>query len=128
MGADLLHHPPDPGEMESPATPGSVNGANSNRQLPSYTSASTGVQGQTAHAASSPSPEAVAACDEHLLDELWSVFQAIDSYTNSALEACRRGDRDEIRLRLRVQLRDCFRYAVELHNLLSPAPPKGGQP
>jgi|SRR5579871_768063 len=67
-----------------------------------------------------PSPEAIAACDEFILDELWETLQLVGSYTNSALEACRRGDRDEIRLRLRVQLRDSFRHAVAVHDLLSP--------
>ena len=101
-------------------------------QFPDRLSAShikdiSGVQGVGARASSSPSPEAIAACDEHILDELYETFETIRSFTNSALEACRRGDRDEIRLRLRIQLRDCFKYAVELHDLLSPAPPKGGQ-
>ena len=67
-----------------------------------------------------PSPEAIEACEEYVLDELWDTLQLISSYTNSALEACRRGSQDEIRLRLRVQLRDCFRYAVQLHDLLKP--------
>jgi len=65
-----------------------------------------------------PSPEAVAAAEEFLLDEIFSALSLIASYTTSALEAARRGDRNELRLPLRVQLRDCFRYAVELHNLL----------
>jgi hypothetical protein len=86
----------------------------------------SGVQGETARAASSPSAEAIAACDEHLLDELYEAFELIRSYSVSGREAAGRGDRDEVRLRLRVQLRDCFRYAVELHDLLSPGP-KGGQ-
>jgi hypothetical protein len=71
-----------------------------------------------------PSPEAVAVADEFLLDEIFHDLGLIASYTTSALEAARRGDREELRLRLRVQLRDCFRHAVEIHNLLSPGPSK----
>jgi len=67
-----------------------------------------------------PSAEAVAEADEFLLDEIFYDLSLIASYTTSALEAARRGDRKELRLRLRVQLRDCFRHAVDLHNLLSP--------
>ena len=67
-----------------------------------------------------PSPEAIALCEEFLLDEIFHDLSLIASYTTSALEAARRGDRDELRLRLRVQLRDCFRHAVQLHDLLSP--------
>jgi hypothetical protein len=67
-----------------------------------------------------PSPEAIAACDEFVLDELFRAFDLIASYANSGMEAARRGDRGEIRLRLRVQLRDCFRHAVQVHDLLSP--------
>jgi hypothetical protein len=73
-----------------------------------------------------PSPEAVAAADEFVLDELYDVFERIRSYAVSGIEAARRGDRAEVRLRLRVQLRDAFRYAVSVHNLLSP-PVKGGE-
>jgi hypothetical protein len=73
-----------------------------------------------AHA--SPSPEAVAECDEFVLDELFRAFDLIASYAESGKEAARRGDRDEIRLRLRSQLRDCFRHAVQIHDLLSPKP------
>ena len=62
--------------------------------------------------------------EEFLLDEIFYDLSLIASYTTSALEAARRGDRDELRLRLRVQLRDCFRHAVEVHNLLSQR--KGG--
>jgi hypothetical protein len=72
----------------------------------------------------SPSPEAVAVVDEFLLDEIFHDLSLIASYTTSAIEAARRGDREELRLRLRVQLRDCFRHAVEIHNLLSPGPAK----
>jgi hypothetical protein len=67
-----------------------------------------------------PSPEAVAAVEEFLLDEIFHDLSLIASYTTSALEAARRGDREELRLRLRVQLRDCFRHAIEVHNLLPP--------
>jgi hypothetical protein len=56
---------------------------------------------------------------------LHDTFELIRSYAVSGIEAARRGDRDEIRLRLRVQLRDCFRHAVEVHDLLS-APKEGG--
>ncbi len=73
-----------------------------------------------------PSPEAVAAGDEFVLDELHDAFGLIRSYAVSGIEAARRGDRDEIRLRLRVQLRDAFRYTVKLHDLLSPEKPKEG--
>jgi hypothetical protein len=72
-----------------------------------------------------PSPEAIAACDEFILDELCRTFDLITSYANSGLEAARRGDRDEIRLRLRIQLRDCFRHAVQIHDLLSSRPLPG---
>jgi hypothetical protein len=66
-----------------------------------------------------PSREAVAECDEWILDELFRTFDLIESYAVSGKEAARRGDHEEIRLRLRIQLRDCFRYAVETHDLLS---------
>jgi len=62
----------------------------------------------------------VAEAEEFLLDEIFHVLGLIASYTTSALESACRGDRKELRLRLRVQLRDCFRHAVELHNLLTP--------
>ena len=51
MGEDLLDHPPDPGEIESPAAPASANGTNSDRHPLSYTSASGDRQ--------SPSPAAL---------------------------------------------------------------------
>jgi hypothetical protein len=73
-----------------------------------------------------PSPNAVAEAEEFLLDEIYRDLSLIASYTASALEAARRGDREELRLRLRVQLRDCFRHAVELHKLLSIGQRKGG--
>jgi hypothetical protein len=73
----------------------------------------------------SPSPEAVAEVEEALLDEIFRDLSLIASYATSALEAARRGDRVELRLRLRVQLRDCFRHAVQLHNLLTPDPKVG---
>lgn len=81
-------------------------------------------QGKTASVG--PSAEAVAEADEFLLDEIFSDLDLIQSYAVSAKEAARRGDREELGLRLRVQLRDLFRHAVELHNLLSPAQPKKG--
>ena len=77
-----------------------------------------------ARPATRPSPEAIAAADEYVLDELWEAFERIRTYAVSGREAASRGDRDEIRLRLRVQLRDSFRYAVEIHNLLSLEPIK----
>jgi hypothetical protein len=66
-----------------------------------------------------PSPEAVAELDEVILDEIYRAFDLIESYARSGREAARRGDREEVSLRLRVQLRDCFRHAVATHNLLS---------
>jgi hypothetical protein len=78
-------------------------------------------------AATQPSREAIAAADEHILAELCEALDLIRSYSVSGIEACRRGDRDEIRLRLRQQLRDCSRYAVEIHNLLSAASAEGAQ-
>lgn len=66
-----------------------------------------------------PSPEAIAACDEFILEELYRSFDLIASYATSAMEAARRDDRAELRLRLRSQLRDCFRHAVKTHDLLS---------
>ena len=81
-------------------------------------------QGKTASVG--PSAEAVAEADEFLLDEIFHALSLVASYTTSALEAARRGDREELRLRLRVQLRDCFRHAVEVHNLLSTGQRKGG--
>jgi hypothetical protein len=108
--------------MESPVAPASTTGANTiipgGDELIDNT---TGAERQA------PSVEAIAACDEFVLDELWDIFGLIISYSNSALEACRRGDRLEIRLRLRQQLRDCFRHAVAVHDLLSPAENEGGQ-
>ena len=53
-------------------------------------------------ASSDPSPEAIAACDESILDELYRDFNLIESYAISAKEAARRGDFGEVRLRLRV--------------------------
>ena len=73
-----------------------------------------------------PSPEAVAAADGFVLDELYEAFDLIRSYAVSGMEAAGRGDRDEIRLRLRIQLRDAFRYTVKLHDLLSPEKRKEG--
>jgi hypothetical protein len=72
-----------------------------------------------------PSSEAIAVGDGFVLDELYEAFELIRSYAARGREAAGRGDRAEIRLRLRVQLRDAFRYAVSVHNLLSQAP-KGG--
>jgi hypothetical protein len=69
-----------------------------------------------------PSAEAVAECDELVLDELFSVFGQIESYARSGREAALRGDRQEIRLRLRIQLRNCFRHAVATPDLLSAQP------
>jgi hypothetical protein len=66
-----------------------------------------------------PSSEAIAECDEYVLDELFRAFGLIESYAISGKEAARRGDREEIKLRLRIQLRDCFRHAVATHDLLS---------
>jgi len=66
-----------------------------------------------------PSTEAIAKADEAILDELYRTLCLIESYARSAIEAARRGDRDEIRLRLRRQMRDCFRHAVATHDLLS---------
>jgi hypothetical protein len=65
-----------------------------------------------------PSPEAVAAADEFVLDEIHDTLQLIKSYAVSGIEAARRGDRHELKLRLK-QLRDCFRHALQVHNLLS---------
>ena len=70
-----------------------------------------------------PPPEALTEADEFLLDELFRLFIEIELLAISAREAARRGDRDEIRLRLRMQLRDCFRHAVQLHDLLSTPKP-----
>ena len=72
-----------------------------------------------------PSPEATAVCDEFVLDELFRAFDRIESYAISGREAAKRGDRDEVKLRLRIQLRDCFRYAVQIHDLLSSGHPQG---
>jgi hypothetical protein len=66
-----------------------------------------------------PSAEAIAEADEYVLDELFRSFDLIASYAISGKEAARRGDRDEVRLRLRVQLRDVFRHAVATHDLMS---------
>jgi hypothetical protein len=73
-----------------------------------------------------PSPEAIAACDEFVLDELYRAFDLIESYAISGKEAARRGDRSEVSLRLRTQIQDCFHYAVQIHDLLSSEPPKKG--
>jgi hypothetical protein len=73
-----------------------------------------------------PSPEAVAECDQFVFDELFRSFELIESYARSGVEAARRGDREEVRLRLRIQMRDAFRCAVQIHDLLSPASSQGG--
>jgi hypothetical protein len=73
-----------------------------------------------------PSPEAMAECDEFILDEIYRDFDLIESYAISGKEAVRRGDHDEVRLRLRCQLRDVFRHAVQIHDLLSIEPSKRG--
>jgi hypothetical protein len=73
----------------------------------------------TLSSASGPSPEAVAETDEFVLDELFRAFDLIESYASSGKEAARRGDREEIKIRLRCQLRDVFKYAVATHDLLS---------
>jgi hypothetical protein len=72
-----------------------------------------------------PSAEAIAECDEAILDEIFHAFELIQSYAISGLEAARRGDRNEIRLRLRCQLRDVFKHAVAVHDLLSREPSQG---
>jgi hypothetical protein len=79
----------------------------------------TAAPDNSSFSASEPSPAAVAECDEFILDEIYRSFDLIASYAISGKEAARRGDRSEVRLRLRVQLRDVFRHAVELHNMLS---------
>jgi hypothetical protein len=81
---------------------------------------------QTKITSAGPSAESVGEADEFLLDEIFRDLSLIWSYSTSAMEAARRGDREELNLRLRVQLRDCFRHAVELHNLLSRGQRKGG--
>jgi hypothetical protein len=73
-----------------------------------------------------PSAAAIAACDDFVFDELVRDFDLIASYAISGMEAARRGDRNEIKLRLRTQLRDCFRHAIEVYNLLSPLEPNQG--
>jgi hypothetical protein len=73
-----------------------------------------------------PSLEAVEAANEFLLDEIFYDLSLIGSYTTSALEACRRNDLVELRLRLRSQLRDLFKHVLELHALLSPERTKEG--
>jgi hypothetical protein len=73
-----------------------------------------------------PSPDDIAETDEFLLDEIFRDLSLIWSYAISAMEAARRGDRDELRLRLRIQLRDSLRHAIELHKLLSSERPNGG--
>ena len=87
----------------------------------------TGISDLKQDAACGPSPEAIAAADEFVLEELYRVLNLIVSYATSGLEAARRGDRGELKLRLRVQLRDCFRHAVEVHNLLSTGQRKDGE-
>ena len=80
------------------------------------------VLASTKHAPAAQGPasaEAMAEADEILLDEIYHDLWLIRSYTTSALEACQRGDRRELRLRLRGQLRDLFRHAVDIHKLLS---------
>jgi len=73
----------------------------------------------TASLSDPTSPAAVAEADEFLLEEIFRDLNFIWSYAASAMEAARRGDRDELRLRLRIQLRDHFRHAAKLHDLLS---------
>ena len=75
---------------------------------------------------STPSPEAVESVNEFLLDEIFYDLGLIGSYTTSALEACRRNDLVELRLRLRSQLRDLFKHVLELHALLPPERTKEG--
>jgi hypothetical protein len=75
-------------------------------------------------AADAPSPAAIEVCDELVFSELYRDFDLIESYAISGKEAARRGDRAEVRLRLRIQLKDIFRHAVEIHDLLSTEPPK----
>jgi hypothetical protein len=70
-----------------------------------------------------PSAEAIAAADEFVIEELGRDFDLIASLATSGVEASWRGDRAEIRLRLR-QVGDCLRHAGEIHDLLSPEPPK----
>jgi hypothetical protein len=79
----------------------------------------TAAPNNAAFKAAEPSAEAVAEADEIVFDELFRSFDLIVSYAASAKEAARRGDRDEIRLRLRIQLRDTFRHAVQIHDMLS---------
>jgi hypothetical protein len=114
-------------EVKSPAAPASADralellrSAASNSKITASGSHDQGSRGGAA------SPEAVAEIDEFLLDEIHHDLHLIRSYSTSAIEAAVRGDRDELRLRLRVQLRDVFRHAIELHNLLSPKGAQGG--
>lgn len=72
------------------------------------------------------SAEAIAEADEFILVEIYRDLDLIKSYSISAMEAAHRGDRDELRLRLRGQLRDLFRHAIELHKLLSTERTRGG--
>lgn len=66
-------------------------------------------------------PSGRRAVNAPLLAELIAKSHATRAFVEyvSGREAADRGDRDEIRLRLRVQLRDTFRHAVKLHDLLS---------
>jgi hypothetical protein len=89
---------------------------------------SQGVDKCFENSAAKPSPEVIAEVEEFILDEIYRILSLIISYGTSAVEASRRGDRDELRLRLRIQMRDCFRNAVELQKLLSSERPKEGGP
>jgi hypothetical protein len=105
-------------QQESPASLAGDDRAGLLRSAASNPTDNPALSGLQVHAG--PSPEAMAACDEFVLDELASAFDLIESYAISGKEAARRRDRDEVRLRLRIQLRDCFRHAVQIHDLLSP--------
>jgi hypothetical protein len=70
-------------------------------------------------AARGPSPDVIAEVDELLLDTIFADLSMIWSYAASAIEAARRSDHKDLRLLLRVELRDLFRHAVKTHDLLS---------
>jgi hypothetical protein len=64
--------------------------------------------------------DARAEIDEQLLDEIYGGLDLAKSYIVSALEACRRSDRHELRLR-QSQINDCLQYTFEALSLLGEA-------
>ncbi len=59
-----------------------------------------------------------AVLDEDLLDEVYAGLELAKSYTQSMMEAARRGDRTELSIRRR-QISASLKHAFQAHSLLN---------